>query len=602
MNYIYSFLSAWMVLMIVGCEDFLDRPPLTELNDETAWTTEENVRLYANKYYTSFFPGYGINFNYSGSALMGYQFSDDVFLWGNQGNFGRSVPNSQVWSMSLMRSINIMIDRIQTRMQDVLSDDAYNHWMGIGRFFRGLEYAYLVRVYGDVPYYDHVVSDIDLDDLYKPRTPRNQVMDAVYDDLKFAMENVRLNDGDQQVNRYVVAAFTSRTALQEASWQRYYYGDTERAKKFFQLAVEAAELVINSGLYDIVTDFRTLFTSNNLAGNKDVILYRHYDASVSVLHAVATNNNLSESVGFGPTSDLIKSFICTDGNAWQNSTYPNAEDFTLDSMIQTRDSRLEATFYDKPTNKNRAAYWYINKFLPREVAEIVEGGNPPPSDFTSNKNQIDYPVFRYSEALLNWIEAKAELADLGAGSVSQGDLDQSVNAIRNRPLAPEAVAKGVGLTAPLEIGNLPDDPARDADVSPLLWEIRRERRMEFAFEYGRLDDLKRWSKLEYMDTDMNPDLLSGGWVNFPAELPSELTGGKIGQIAVVNKDGEVTEYNGSNGEEMKGFYRSTDTGDRLPFLNVPNVNPYLSPVGKVEIDDYASKGYNLEQTEGWPQN
>src|SRR5690606_11817387 len=175
--------------------------------------------------------------------------------------------------------------------------------------------------------------------------------------------------------------------------------------------------------------------------------------------------------------------------------------FTLDSMIQTRDSRLEATFYDKPTNKNRAAYWYINKFLPRDVAVIVEAGNPPPSDFTSNKNQIDYPVFRYSEALLNWIEAKAELADLGAGTVSQGDLDKSVNAIRNRPLAPEATAKGVVLTAPLEIGNLPDDPARDADVSPLLWEIRRERRMEFAFEYGRLDDLKSWRKLEYMDTD-----------------------------------------------------------------------------------------------------
>ena len=50
----------------------------------------------------------------------------------------------------------------------------------------------------------------------KDRTPRNEVMDAVYDDFDFAMKNVRLDDGDAQyVNRYVVAAFVSRWALFE---------------------------------------------------------------------------------------------------------------------------------------------------------------------------------------------------------------------------------------------------------------------------------------------------------------------------------------------------------------------------------------------------
>lgn len=602
MKSIYSLILVCAAIVMIGCDDFLDRPPLTDLNDETAWDTEANVRLYANKYYTSFFPGYGQGFSYSGAALMGYQFSDDVFLWGNQGNFGRSVPNSGIWGMSLVRSINIMIDRVENKAKDVLSQEAYNHWMGIGRFFRGLEYASLVRSYGDIPYYDHVVSDIDFDDLYKPRTPRNEVMDAVYDDLKFALENVRKSDGDQYVNRYVVAGYASRAALQEASWQKYYYKNNDQAKKFFELAEEAADLIISSGKYDVVTDFRTLFTSNTLAGNSDVVFYRHYDPAVNVLHAVASNNNLSESLGFGPSTDLIKSFICTDGKAYQNSTEENAEDFTLSSMIQTRDSRLEATFYDKPEIKNRASYWYINKFLPRSVAAMVEAGNPPPAEFTSSKNEIDYPVFRYTEALLNWIEAKAELATLGAGSVSQSDIDRSVNVIRNRPLAPEAVAKGVEKTTALDLGLLPNDPNRDPDVSPLLWEIRRERRMEFAFEYGRYEDLRRWSKLEYMDTDLNPDLLSGGWVNFPSELPGELVNSKVGDISVVTKDGDVIIYNGTNDEDMHGFYQSTNTGDRLPFLDVPNVNPYLRPVGKVQRDDYESKGYILNQTEGWPQN
>ena len=62
-------------------------------------------------------------------------------------------------------------------------------------------------------------------------------------------------------------------------------------------------------------------------------------------------------------------------------------------------------------------------------------------------------------------------------------MDKSINAIRNRPLDAAAIAKGVQKTAPFnDLQLLPDDPARDADVPSLIWEIRRERRMEFVFE------------------------------------------------------------------------------------------------------------------------
>lgn len=83
-------------------------------------------------------------------------------------------------------------------------------------------------------------------------------MDAVYSDFEYALHNVRLNDGGQYVNRYVVAAMVSRWALFEASWQKYYYKNNERAKKFFDQAVAAAEMVMNSGKYGIVEDFRKL--------------------------------------------------------------------------------------------------------------------------------------------------------------------------------------------------------------------------------------------------------------------------------------------------------------------------------------------------------
>ena len=59
---------------------------------------------------------------------------------------------------------------------------------------------------------------------------------------------------------------------------------------------------------------------------------------------------------------------------------------------------------------------------------------------------------------------------------------------KNRPLAAEAVAKGKK-TSSLDINNLPNDPFKRCLCSALLWEIRRERRMELSFEHSRYQDL-----------------------------------------------------------------------------------------------------------------
>jgi len=574
-----------------GCEKFLDRPPQTAENDDTAWNSEENVRLYVNQYYPALFPGYGNGFTTTGAPLMSNTHTDDVFVLGNQSNFTRAVPNSSIWGYAQVRSFNILIDRVQNRMAGVLSAEAQRHWLGVGRFLRGQRYSRLVFSFGDVPYYDREVFDNEPEELYKPRTPRNDVMDKVYEDLEYAMENVRASDGSQQINRYIVAGFVSGIALYEGTWQKYHANNSDRAKKFLELAVKAADIVIASGRYDIVTDYRSLFTSGSLEGNRDCLLYRKYDPSVGVTHSIASNANLQSSTNNGPTADLLKAYLCTDGRPWQNSALANAGQFDLNSLIATRDPRFEATFYSKPEPLNRASLYYITKFFPR-AGETVQ---PPPANLMSDKNETDAPVLRYAEVLLNWIEAKAERAALGGAAVAQGDIDASVNKIRNRPLAAEALARGVAKTDPMVLNALPNDPARDPAVPPLLWEIRRERRLEFAFETNRLDDLKRWKKLDYMDTDANPDLLAGGWVDFPAELPAELKTG----LSVVDLNGTQTVYNGSNANLMKGFYRNTSTNGRLPFLNLPNVNPYLTPVGRNQIDFYASRGYVLEQTEGW---
>jgi hypothetical protein len=355
---------------------------------------------------------------------------------------------------------------------------------------------------------------------------------------------------------------------------------------------------MSSGKYDIVTDFRSLFGSTK--STKDCILYRTYDADKGVTHSIASTCNMNDPTDVGPNLDLIKAFICTDGKDWQTSAVANAADFTLSNLIKTRDARFEASFYKKPTPRAKSCYLYVTKFIPRSALEYIEKGGSPAPEFQGEKNVTGYPVIRYAEVLLNWIEAKAELATLGGPAVVQTDIDESINKIRNRPIAEEAKALGVVRTADMKLDALPDDPGRDVTVSPLLWEIRRERRMEFAFEFSRIVDLRRWKKLEYMDTDRNQDLLVGTWVNFKDEVPEELKSENSGKIRVMGKDGSLTVYDGTNAAAMKGFFYPEQNKGRLPFLNVPNVNPYLSPIGINQIEDYKSRGYTLTQTEGWP--
>lgn len=610
---IYAILAS-IVFLFSNCTDVLDRPSLTTAEDDAYWTSEDRVRLYANAFYSNFFVGYGVKSTTIYAPNLNYTFNDDAVRRSTQTQFDRSIPTTKgstsldlmwqsgftgpTWNFAWVRKANIMLDRITKLMPDVLTSEQYNHWTGIGRFFRGLEYARLVNVFGDVPYYDTEVKNTDKDALYKDRTPRNEVMDAVYNDFDYALNNVRVSDVDaQNVNRYVVAAFVSRWALFEGSWQKYHYKDDARAKKFFEQAVAAAEIVKGSGKYDIVTDFRSLFGSTTT--NKDCILYRTYDASKDVTHSIASSCNMNDPTDVGPNLDLIKAFICTDGKDWQTSAVANAGDFTLSNLIKTRDPRFEASFYEKPTPRGKSCYLYVTKFIPRSGLNYLASGDSPSAEFKSDKNVTGYPVIRYAEVLLNWIEAKAELATLGGVAVDQTDIDASINKIRNRPIAEEAKKLGVTKTADMKLDALPADPRRDASVSPLLWEIRRERRMELAFEFSRIVDLRRWKKLDYMDTDKNKDLLIGTWVNFSAEVPGELKDENKGAIRVMAKNGTFTVYDGTNAAKMNGFFYPVQNTGRLPFLNVPNINPYLSPIGTNEIADYKSKGYTLTQTEGW---
>jgi len=594
-----------ITLVVTGCsDDVLDRPQLNSPDDSSYWVSENNLRLFANGYYTNFLVGYNTGYATDYAPLRGYNFSDDFVTENVQTNFESNIPdtrnssawmseyNGPSWYFGWARKSNIFINRIENNAKPYLTSEAYAHWMGIAKFFKALDYSMLVASFGDVPYYAKSFTDADLDEMYKDRAPRGEVMDSVYANFKYALDNVRVSDGSQYVNRYVVAGFISRWMLFEGTWEKYHNNDQARAKKYLEFARDAAEIVMNSGKYSISSDFRSLFGSEDLSTNKECLIYRQYDATQSITHAVASYSNGIEAQAPAPNLSLVRAFICNDGKPWKNSGVANADSFNLANLIKTRDPRFEATFWNAPKVES-VSLLYACKFIDREGVKYV--GKTPPAKYASNTNTNDYPVLRYSEVLLNWIEAKAELATLGGIAVTQADIDKSINIIRNRPLDSEAISKGVTKTAAMQLVSLPNDPDRDSDVPALIWEIRRERRMEFVFEHSRLLDIKRWKKIDYMNCTTHSENLEGIWVNFKKELPAYLVASRIGILKVKKMDGTVVTYDGTNADNMVGFYMVAGAKDRNSFDD----RVYLSPVGSDQINLYKEKGYTLTQTPLW---
>lgn len=622
-KYILTLVAAAGVAM-TSCDDILERPELNYPSDATFWTTESDARLFANGFYPNFFIGYGAGWSAFYSYFRGYMFSDDVAAAGQNTNFLTQAPAtggystsesiqflSQAcgpnWQFSWIRKANLMMERLENQMQGKVSDAAYKHWHAVAAFFKCFQYCRLVQVYGDVPWYETTFEDSDKETMFKDRDPRLTVMNNVYDLLKNeVLVNLYTNDagGDgNTLNRYVAAAFASRWMLFEGTFQRYVLKNEEAANKFLQLAVDAAEIVINSGNYAIATPFREVFGSDNLLGNPEAILVHIHDGS-NVKHCVASYQNGNESQGPAANLALLKSFICQDGKVYQNSSLENAQVLSLTEMAKTRDPRFEAMFLNHP-DVSSGTLVYTSKFIDRKALTLANEtsntlANYP--EYNSVTNTNDAPVIRYAEVLLSWIEAKAEL-----GNVTQADIDLSINALRARPLDDTSEERGIQQTAPMVLTDITADfdPARDADVEPLIWEIRRERRMEMAFEHSRLLDIKRWGKIHYMDNPqvegVYSDNMLGPWVDLKNDANmmngdnTMLTETNIGKRRVLKADGSVVVWDGTNADELVGYYIPNNAKPRLPIEE----RHYLYPLSDELINEYKDNKFTLTQTAGW---
>lgn len=543
----YIYLICTILLSSCLNNDFLERYPLGDPTAETAFETYDNFKAYSWGLYETFPTlGYGkdnatddISFN------QGKGNSEANWIKGNV-----TIPDGQngtTWSYySYIRRVNLMLDHINNSQ---MSDVDKEHWRSVGYFFRSYRYFSLLSDYGGVPWIDHVLSDNEAELIQGPRDSRDAIAQHLLEDLQYAEKNIKESgDGNNSINKACVQALLSRFCLFEGTWRKYH--GLQDAETYLKECKRASKELIDLKP-DVEECYDDVFNSLDLSGTKGIILYKEFSNAAGVIHATS-RTGITALAHWNPTRDLVDTYLCSDGKTrWESPLFKGDND--IYDEFACRDHRLwlhitppyrvkrtdtstaftsgweftsdpkDRSFIDSLSIRVGISYGSSKerqKTLPfrQGYSGAILGAVPHYSFYTENQpwyvstfgyntwkffncylemgsqtiEETDMPIFRIEEVMLNYAEAMCEL----------GEFDQSIADVTINKLRPRA---NVGLMKVSEI-NAAFDPKRDMgnpdypndyEVNPLLWEIRRERRIELFSEGFRFDDLRRWKKCHY---------------------------------------------------------------------------------------------------------
>ena len=477
---------------LTGCDDLLDKSPLSQISEEDYFKTETDLQLFSNSFYSDL-----LNkspYDDQSDVYVQQELSDEML-----GGTNRIVPPSGGgWTWTTLRDINTLLGHV-----DHCEDEAaVVKYSALARFFRAYFYFDKVKRFGDVPWYDTELFSDD-ESLYKARDSRELVMTHMLADIDYAIDNLPAKAEESsspfRVNRSAALALKARFCLYEGTYRKYHALSLEGNDYSYYLeqAARAAEELIDGGEYQLYStghpeeDYLTLFASED-ANPDEYILAIKFDYGMSIYHNATAHTLVPTQGRPGLTRKMVNLYLMKDGTRFTDragwETMPFLEE------VQDRDPRLAQSI-------RTPGYHRIGEteLLAPDLSVSVTGYQPIKfvQEPTASGGQVDrndrstcdLPAFRYGEVLLNFAEAKAEL-----GTLTQADLDKSVNKIRERAGMP---------ALELAAANANPDPYMTSDEygfsnvsganQGVILEIRRERAVELMQEGFRWDDLVRWA-------------------------------------------------------------------------------------------------------------
>lgn len=422
--------------LLVSCtDDFLKLAPLSSMNENSFYKTEEDFETAMVSIYATLYNEYGPNSGtsvselmsdeclvYSGKVLGGggvtatdfYPFHDYSLLPSNSGV-------SSFWNTAYsdLNRINKTLDKlIDTEFGSTAKGLQYQ---GALRFFRALYHFNMVRLYGPVPIVDHSLTVEESYDV--GRSSEADVYQFIIKDLTFARDNLPLRSKITKTGEVTKGA--AETCLGEV-----YLTIGDKAN-----AATALNSVISSNEYGLMDDYAALWDMSQ-KNNKESILE---------IQQVAGAGNPS-SPYFERYAPFENFYLTAQGGGI------NQVSDVLWNNYEEGDPRRDLSIF--PGYTNASGMWIDIKFERKWFDD----------NYLVNRNFYygnNFIVYRYADVLLMYAEATGDASYL--------------NQVRKRAGLP-----GFG-----EAG-YPSDKYPTLDLA-----IEHERNVELALEFHRFFDLKR---------------------------------------------------------------------------------------------------------------
>lgn len=496
------------ILPFSSCSDFLDREPITKPEAGNFLTGAIQVENYINGLYMTLpsFSKFGLGVRSeekNSDNIIAEKY--DARLHGQNNQFS----GASDWQTGYqnLRKVNYFFHNYKVpeaqENEDVLS------LKGEAYFLRAYWHFDLLKKFGSIPVMDAFWDEnATIAGLQIPAKTRNEVARFILSDLVEA-KNLLHSRGKYsgiRINKEAAMVLAMNVALYEGTWEKYHSSDdfassTNESNYFLGEVINWGNELFGCGidLYQTGQNpgdaFAALFNSKDLSGMGEVLLWRKYSSDEGVFHDV--NGNLKAGVvdsegAAGITQSLVDNYLNADGT-FIDPTNEKFKDFK--ETFEGRDPRLIQTVMNegaKFASATTATPMHLEEYTDEKKntispPKLAGDGNTRSltgyhirlgidTTFVSGNGETALPIIRYAEGLLAYAEAAAEL-EMWSDDIA----NKTLKALRERA--------GVKYLAPAKDANFTDF---GYVLTPVLQEIRRERRSELALQGFRLDDLMRW--------------------------------------------------------------------------------------------------------------
>lgn len=508
--------ALFSILALTSCGDYLEQEPKSQYLSSNFYNNVGAIKqgtngcyqcLWLDHYATSSIP---MSILWDMYTPYGIERADNASIGVGNIELRTSWQVEKLWSV-LYTSI--------ARCNSVLSgaepfynqlDDISKAYLAEVKVLRAHFYIYLISLWGDVPYFDHPVTEKEQKTI--GRTPWKTIVNNIMIDLDAASEILPWKASEfGRVDKSVALGLKARIALYAASWCKFGFGrdgvkDETSASAYFRASADAAKKVMDESGRNLAPNFADLFTrtgQSKAETKQEMMLFMIFsDKGDGVSHYLTWGEGARQFAQSGrfPTQQLVDTYEMANGKRIdeEGSGYDPKHPFI------SRDSRLKETVYTHHDtiigNTGTKFKFLMELFNPNTTSwdELGIATTVTNKDYSSSVAQYGYVqsgvgylwkkynhfddeyayqptyninILRYADVLLTYAEAKIELNEMDASVVS------AIDKVRLRAHQP---------------GILSVDPSRQGNQEKMRQIVRRERRVELAREMGMLFDMRRW--------------------------------------------------------------------------------------------------------------